>query len=630
MNVTCAGGVIIGRAGEKEYLPSADEIFGALFEGRSDSPVDAAALRTSGIRFSDELTSPALLVTTMLGGDGEPEIRCQLAGKAGAVTVPAGTRGAFIADYVVTDGRWHPLPAGTLEAYARVRAANGVTSDILTLSQYVGLPHGSGEFVIEDRAAGKLAAGRLAPQLSESIPAGLAAKPYPYQQVGIRWLGYLARHGVGCILADEMGLGKTLEVIAALLGETAAGRGCNLVVCPATVLENWRRELDRFAPSLVCLVHAGSRRTGRATELSGPDVVVSSYETVAEDISLFRTLQWNLVVLDEAQNIRNPHARRTLRCKELRRRAGIAVTGTPMENRLQDLWSITDFAVPGYLGTERDFEARHADTEAGARELEPLVSAIMLRRRVRDVAQDLPKRIDVPVPLAMNRASATAYEEIREEALRNSPRAPQLTALVRLRMFCAHPWAAGKFRETADPVACSAKLERCLEIIEEIVGAGEKTLVFTSFNEVADIVDATVTSRFGIPAAQINGSVPVMDRQDLVDSFAAMSGPAVLVLNPRAAGTGLNITAANHVIHYNLEWNPAVEDQASARAHRRGQARPVTVHRLFYVDTVEEVISERMTRKRLIAEHAVVGGKGSEEDIADIVKALQRSPGHSA
>jgi SNF2 family DNA or RNA helicase len=207
-----------------------------------------------------------------------------------------------------------------------------------------------------------------------------------------------------------------------------------------------------------------------------------------------------------------------------------------------------------------------------------------------------------------------------------SSAAPNLTALVRLRLFCAHPWAAGKLKGTIDPVACSPKLERCLEILEEIAAAGEKALVFTSFNETADIIEATASARCGLPAAQINGQVPVAERQPLVDAFTAIAGPAVLVLNPKAAGTGLNIASANHVIHYNLEWNPAVEDQASARSHRRGQSLPVTVHRLFYSDTVEEIISERMARKRLLADSAVVGASGTEDDLADIVKALQRSP----
>jgi SNF2 family DNA or RNA helicase len=347
---------------------------------------------------------------------------------------------------------------------------------------------------------------------------------------------------------------------------------------------------------------------------------------MAADISLFRAVKWNVVVLDEAQNIKNPDARRTKRAKELSKRVGIAVTGTPVENRLKDLWSLCDFVLPGHLGTQREFEHRFPDNETGAKELEPLVSAIMLRRRIRDVASDLPSRIDVPVALVLDPSSAAAYEEIRIDAVSKSTQSPNLAALVYLRMFCAHPWAVNKFRAAPSATSCSPKLERCFGILEEIFEANGKVIVFTSFNEAADLLEREIARTFGVPAWKINGDVPVEGRQPIVDQFSEARGGAALVLNPRAAGVGLNITAANHVIHYNLEWNPAVEDQASARAYRRGQKLPVTVHRLFYVDTVEEIINERMSRKRALAEHAVIGTAGEGDDISDILGALARSP----
>jgi SNF2 family DNA or RNA helicase len=619
MKLSVAGGVVTGPGSVR---PGAEEIYSALFEGRSGG-LDADSLRATALDFSREPASPALLLTAETG----QVIRCRLAGRIGDETVAAGIKDGTPADYIISAGVWYPLPPGTTDRFRELVGSDEPAD--LTIAQYLSLTQSARDFHIDDRAAAEVAAPRLAGSLGGSLPSGLIAQLYRYQETGIRWLGFLARHGVGCILADEMGLGKTLQVIGTLLGESASGRRPNLVVCPATLLENWKREIHRFAPSLTVGVHAGSRRTGRTEELAAPAVVVASYETVAGDISLFRAIAWNLVVLDEAQAIRNPEARRTMRCKELPRRAGIAVTGTPVENRLLDLWSITDFAIPGYLGSRSEFERAHAEDEEGARGLEPLVSALMLRRRVADVAGDLPPRIDVPVPLVMDDVSVTAYDEIREEALRASPRAGDLTALVRLRMFCTHPWAAGKFQDTTDAAACSAKLERCLQILEEIFAGGEKALVFTSFNEAADIIERAVGIRFRVPTAQINGSVPVPERQPLVDAFTSADGPAALVLNPRAAGTGLNITAANHVIHYNLEWNPAVEDQASARSYRRGQTRPVTVHRLFYADTVEEVIADRMARKRAVADSAVVGASGTEEDLADFVRALQRSPRRS-
>jgi SNF2 family DNA or RNA helicase len=220
------------------------------------------------------------------------------------------------------------------------------------------------------------------------------------------------------------------------------------------------------------------------------------------DISLFRALSWNVVALDEAQNIKNPDARRTKRAKELPRRVGIAVTGTPVENRLKDIWSLCDFAIPGHLGTLSEFEKQFPDTEPGATELEPLVSAIMLRRRIRDVAADLPPRIDVPVALVLDARSAAAYEEIREEAAANAPDAPALAALVHLRMFCAHPWTVGKLREVSSAVDCSPKLERSFDILDEIFESKSKAILFTSFNETAEHTKKFEMAVCGTPFGQ--------------------------------------------------------------------------------------------------------------------------------
>lgn len=600
----------------------AEQIYALWFEGERRAGISRADLAATGLDFNDRVVSPGIIVEGDRGPDGEPRIRCLLAGVVAGKFVPVSPS----ADYVISDGIWYPLPPGTVRDFTALMAQLGTEDSSLTLSQYFDLQARAVDFALDDRAAPMLASAALAHQLAALPVPGLTGNPYPYQKVGMAWLGFMVRHGVGCILADEMGLGKTLQVIGIFASESAERRGPNLVLCPATLLENWRRELARFAPVLRVLVHAGSRRTGSIPVLSDADVVVTSFETMTGDISIFSQIDWNVVVADEAQNLRNPEARRTLRAKQLRRRVTLAVTGTPLENRLRDLWSVTDLVLPGYLGRLRDFEKAHPETEAGALDVEPLVSAIMLRRRVSEVATDLPERIDVPVPLMLDPASVAAYEEIRAETAKRYPQNPNLAAIVQLRLFCAHPWAAGKLEKVPDPAACSPKLERCLEIVEEIAQAGSKALIFTSFNEVAELLRSTLSSRLRIPAAIINGDVPPSDRQAIVDAFGAVQGPAVLVLNPKAAGTGLNITAANHVIHYNLEWNPAVEDQASARAYRRGQTLPVTVHRMFYAGTVEEVIDERVQRKRSLASHAVVGSAGDEEGLADIVRALQRSP----
>ena len=529
-------------------------------------------------------------------------------------------------DHLVAEGVWYPLALGAIEEVTSImeRVGLGHPGDI-TLRQYLALLHLKGTHPLIHDFSGSLAsAERLLPQEGPSQPPGFVGSLFPYQLDGWRWLELIAEQGLGGILADEMGLGKTVQIIAMLAAEKAAHRGPSLVVAPGTLLENWRREVLRFAPSLSVTVHRGPSRTGFPVDLKRADLTVTSYDTLTRDESLFRQIQWNLVVLDEAQAIKNRDTQRAIAAKRIPRRVGIAVTGTPVENRLGDLWSIVDFALPGFLGDPSTFEHSFADDVSGARVLEPLVSPILLRRKVVDVAQDLPARIDIPQALELSSDQAAAYEAIRQSIQAEYGGKASLVALTRLRMFCAHPWLieAGK----GDPRVVSTKYERLTEIVAEILEDKEKALIFTSFNAMTDLLVQDLHSRFGVPTTFIDGRKPIPERQPIVDFFAASEGAALLVLNPRAAGVGLNIAAANHVIHYNLEWNPAVEDQASARAYRRGQTRPVTVHRLFYINTVEEIMDQRLGHKRLLSGTAVVGVDGSEDHVADIRAAIAKSP----
>jgi SNF2 family DNA or RNA helicase len=530
------------------------------------------------------------------------------------------------ADHVVIGNVWYPIAMGNMEAIREILIEVGVQRlGAINLREYLALVQlSSSNVYVQHYAKQELSALKISTSsISYKHSPLFKGNLYSYQEDGYKWLRWIAEQELGCILADEMGLGKTIQLIA-LLAALHRPDAPSLIVAPATLLENWRRELNRFSPDLQTILHQGSMRTGFPKALSKADVVLMSYGTVIRDISLLKMIDWVVVALDEAQAIKNPFTQRTELVKQIPRRVSVAITGTPVENRLTDLWSIIDFAIPKLLGPLQAFESNYSNATDSAAKLEPFISPIILRRTVADAAKDLPARIDIPQILTFTKEEAEGYEHVRQEILATHSANATLVALLKLRMYCSHPFLID--HSTGDPVESSVKYRRLTEILEEILDNGHKVLVFTSFNEMSDIIAVDVKQRFEVYCAQVYGEVPVQKRQLIIDDFSRHNGPALLVLNPRAAGTGLNITAASHVIHYNLEWNPAVEDQATARAFRRGQVNPVTVHRLFYADTVEDVINDRLTRKREIAAMAVVGVDGTDQEHKDITRALNLSP----
>ncbi|MCL6741577.1 DEAD/DEAH box helicase [Sphingomonas sp. RB56-2] len=606
---------------------SSEEIYALVFDssdairGRKIS----IATRPDGLSFSRYPAALAVAVVSAESGMGG--LACAVRAEAGGVAVDISLEDSA-PDHCIIGDRWFPLATGARESVRiTLKSAGILEPGPLSLKQYLELRKIS---AVLPGFCDTIPQGDIkADFTSDREPAELVSfrgNLYPYQRDGWQWLTYIWSERLGAILADEMGLGKTIQLIALLASPERDEAAPSLVVGPATLMENWRREIDRFAPGLKTVIHQGARRTGDYRALLPFDVVITSYDTVVRDGSMFHMVDWRIVILDEAQAIKNPDTARAKAVKELRRRCGIAVTGTPVENRLSDLWSLCDFALPGLLGDLESFELNFPDDRLGAAALEPLTSPIMLRRRVAEVAKDLPDRIDIPQVLLLSDDEAAEYERVRLETIAEYPQAASLVALTRLRMFCAHP---GLLDDVPISVAAGlqfTKLQRLFEIVDEVFSAREKILVFTSYNRMADLIVRVVRERYGNYAAVINGETPIDQRQSVVDRFTQETGAALLALNPKAAGTGLNITAATHVVHYNLEWNPAVEDQASARAHRRGQDRPVTVHRLYFADSVEETVNDRLDRKRDLSETAVVGVDGKEETIADISKALQMSP----
>ncbi len=541
-------------------------------------------------------------------------------------------------NWVCGEGLIYPLPHD-ITAIALERLG-GADSGSLTFPQVLALQRAKpdGLSVILDATVLVPASEEAARDAGPLVVPGLKAKLYGYQTSGISWMRSTVARTGGVILADEMGLGKTIQIIGLLLLDPPATDSPALIVCPTTLIANWVREIGKFAPSLDVVVHRGADRARLHRDLLRSRILITTYDTLANDLVLFKAIEWSWLICDEAQALKNPDSQRHRAVGEVPRRRSVPVTGTPVENRLIDMWALAEIAIPGLLGPREAFEAQFPDTEESARALASVTNPVVLRRRVRDVAQDLPERIDVDVPLELGPELAGDYEAVRLDALERYPKAGALVATGQLQLYCAHPLL--KTREVPsegweDRVTLpehlrsqlrTPKLERTLDLLEEAFANDRKVLIFANFNACGPILRESAQSLPDAFWGAINGSTRQDERQGIVDRFSEHDGPAVLVLNPRAAGSGLNITAATVVIHYTQVWNPALELQASARAHRRGQTQPVTVYHMFYVDTVEEVMMERARRRRELGAEAV---PTSFQDDADLRRAMALSPVNS-
>lgn len=606
--------------GVDSSVPSAEDIFrhfveeAPLWPGESLDETGIGNLRFSKYPLQLRLT---------LQRRGEEEGYLAVIGSHRAVEQVISDPEVLQAGHVIVGDRWYALEKQSTAEVADFLAKNKVElGDRVSLKVYLALQKAGPDLF---SAEGSRTALSFITEMA-AAPKHVSATLYPYQLDGWRWTRFIMEEHLGGVLADEMGLGKTLQVISAIADPLAPLETPVLIIAPGSILENWIREFRKFAPDLRTLKHHGAGRTGRPNELLNYDVVVTSYDAVVRDNSMFMMITWSTIVCDEAQYIKNANSLRARSVKKLKKNCGLAVTGTPVENRLTDLWSIADFALPGYLGEVEDFQKEFEDDLDGATRLERVASPIMLRRRVAEVAKDLPERIDIPQVVEFEHGDAQEYDRIRNEILAEFGASATLVSLTKLRMYCSHPWLLQEHLPSVGDPAEFAKYSRLVDILDEIFQAGEKAILFTAYTAMTDILVKDIANRFSVFTGYIDGRLPIDDRQPMIDAFSANPGAALLVLNPRAGGSGLNITAANHVIHYTLEWNPAMEDQASARAYRRGQTRPVTVHRLFCAGTVEEVVDDRLARKRTISEAAVVGVRGDSEDYNDIVAALQRSP----
>ncbi|MBF2026702.1 MAG: DEAD/DEAH box helicase [Oscillatoriales cyanobacterium C42_A2020_001] len=472
----------------------------------------------------------------------------------------------------------------------------------------------------------------------EAIPAPktFRGELRPYQARGVGWLSFLEQWSLGACLADDMGLGKTIQLIAFLLHlqEQNALERPTLLVCPTSVLGNWEREVKKFGPSLKVLQHHGDGRPkGKdfAKAVKGKHLVITSYALVQRDLKDLQTVSWQGMVLDEAQNIKNPEAKQSQAVRQIEARFRIALTGTPVENRLSELWSILDFLNPGYLGPKNFFQRRFAtpierygDTSS-LQTLKSLVQPFILRRLKtdKDIIQDLPEKQEMAVFCGLSEEQASLYQHTVEKSLQDieasegiQRRGIILALLTKLKQICNHP---DLFLKESQSSALSTqhsfqdrsgKLKRLEEMVEELMAEGDRALIFTQFAEWGKLLQTHLERQFGREVLFLYGSTSKKQREEMVDRFQHdPQGPRLFILSLKAGGVGLNLTRANHVFHYDRWWNPAVENQATDRVFRIGQTRNVQVHKFVCSGTLEEKIHDLIESKKALAEQVVGAGE---------------------
>ncbi|MGW6910789.1 DEAD/DEAH box helicase [Streptomyces sp. NPDC054940] len=487
---------------------------------------------------------------------------------------------------------------------------------------------------VEVRPTGWLAAlrERLAdPEGQEPVgqPAALAATLRDYQRRGLSWLARMTSLGLGCCLADDMGLGKTITLIALHLHRQseASSAGPTLVVCPTSLMGNWQREIEKFAPGTHVRRFHGSRRD--LDDVADGEFVLTTYGTMRMDAHRLAEVPWGMVVADEAQHVKNPYSATARELRSIGARARVALTGTPVENNLSELWAILDWTTPGLLGRLGTFRTRYAQAvesgqdPAAAERLTRLVRPFLLRRRKSDpgIAPELPPKTETDRAVSLTAEQAGLYEAVVRETLAEISGADSMARrglivklLTGLKQICNHP--AQFLKEELPRISGrSGKLELLDELLDTILAEGASLLVFTQYVRMGRLLEEHLAAR-GMPSQFLHGGTPVAEREALVRRFQDGEVP-VFLLSLKAAGTGLNLTRAEHVVHYDRWWNPAVEAQATDRAYRIGQTRPVQVHRLIAEGTIEDRIADMLNRKRELADAVLGGGEAALTELTD-------------
>lgn len=505
----------------------------------------------------------------------------------------------------------------------------------------------------------------------ETVPEGLNGELRPYQQLGMSWLWFLRSFGFGAVLADDMGLGKTVQLISYLLkvknedtvemvpvtenttkrrkkADDASSEApkvkvptkAALIICPTSVLGNWQKELERFAPEMKVYLHYGSNRLKEdafTKRVQDADVVLTSYGISHLDTEEFESIVWSSIAIDEAQNIKNSQTKQSKAVRRLRGRHHIALTGTPMENRLTELWSIFDFTNHGYLGSLGQFQKKFVipiekdEKKEKVQQLQSLIKPFLLRRTKKDeeVALNLPDKLEQKEYCPLTTEQASLYEQLIHDTFAEIEKLSGferkgliLQMLSRLKQLCNHP--ALYLKEQANGrelLERSNKLDKLIELVDAVLDQGESCLIFTQYIEMGEMIRTSVKKKFGIDVPFLNGSISKTQRDNMIERFQNQEFP-VFLLSLKAGGTGLNLTAANHVIHYDRWWNPAVENQATDRAYRIGQSRFVHVHKLICTGTLEEKIDAMLEKKQFLNDQIITSENWLTELSTDELKDL--------
>ena len=556
-------------------------------------------------------------------------------------------------------GQWVELDDRHLKA--ALKFLEGRQSGTMTAAEVLGAAIGAdgdlGELPLSavdaDGWLGDLLSGQADQRLEPlETPAGFGGTLRPYQQRGLSWLSFLGRLGVGAILADDMGLGKTVQLLSLIWAERAKSRSVpddpappTLLICPMSLVGNWQREAARFTPDLTVHVHHGADRLAGAdltAALAAADLVITTYQTLARDRAVLSEVRWARLVCDEAQAIKNHLSLQAKAVRSLPAASRIALTGTPVENQLSDLWSLMEFANPGMLGSAKSFRERYAvpieryGSEEAAQQLRLATQPFVLRRLKTDksIISDLPDKQEMKVWCNLTQEQASLYaatvtdmmsriEEASEDIQR---RGLVLATMAKLKQVCNHP--AHLLGDGSRLDGRSGKLARLEELCEEIAAEGDKALCFTQYAEFGRMLQPYLSARIGCRVLFLHGGTTKKQRDAMVAEFQEADEPLLFLLSLKAGGTGLNLTAANHVIHVDRWWNPAVEDQATDRAFRIGQRRDVQVRKFVCVGTLEERIDAMIEQKKALAEQIVGTGESwlSELSTAALREVLALSP----